>query len=590
MNKKSGTSLIIAALFFACGYAVQGAEEIAENAEENLNISAAGAKPGTSRTGKDAAMSSQNETVPASVSAEINRKLLQPENDEYELDDIYNGIMRPVYGTEKLENRKSSPSKKEERRSKSTSAGKDGETNKKASSVSPENPLYISADKIRYNDNTGDVEARGNIDIEHMLDRYTTEYVYGNTLTQKYFIPGKVYWVNPTTKTEAESAEYDGKAAIGKFKGVSGWNSDLYYFAGTNGTYYQNDNKMVMENGYFTTKHAMAKVPDYRVEADSIEIYPGDHYTAHNVKLKFKNTTIISLSTYNGNLSDSHSISIISFIPRPTFDSDNGWGLTNKIEVPVAHRQDLSFYLRNRWYSKAGYKPDVGVRYSPRIGQFVLRYVESESTTNDEGGIWIKKKPSLEFESERYYLWNSPFYVGVRGEIAYWEEKQNGKTIKGPYKGFNAYISSNPIKLGKFLTFNWRAGNAKDYYDYKAYKNNQIEEENRIRRNSYYSVGLSGGYRAVNAWINYTDRELDNDTPYLYDHYSTVKPVDTGIRLQITPKDAISVAWTIDTSDGSIDHRYYTYYRDMHSFYGWVRYDRVEGKTQVMIIPKDFRF
>lgn len=44
------------------------------------------------------------------------------------------------------------------------------------------------------------------------------------------------------------------------------------------------------------------------------------------------------------------------------------------------------------------------------------------------------------------------------------------------------YISGDPIKLGRFLTFNWRAGIAKDYYGY----------QNEIRENKYYSVGLMG--------------------------------------------------------------------------------------------------
>ena len=79
-------------------------------------------------------------------------------------------------------------------------------------------------------------------------------------------------------------------------------------------------------------------------------------------------------------------------------------------------------------------------------------------------------------------------------------------------------------------------------------------------------------------------------TPYLYDTFSTTKPIDIGFRLELTPKDAVSVSWTIDAKNGNVDHRYYTYYRDMHSFYGWIRYDTVEKKTTFMIMPKDFRF
>lgn len=458
-------------------------------------------------------------------------------------------------------------------------------------SVSPENPLQVEADKIRYNDTTGDINLRGHILIKHMLDRYTTDYVYGNTLTQKYVIPGKIRWISPTSKTEAESAEYDASSAVGKFKKISGWDSDLYYFQGTDGIYHRDANKMVIKNGYFTTKHAVAKIPDYRIEADRIDIYPGDKYVAHQVKLKFKNTTVVSLSKYRGNLSADKGGSLWSLMPRPMYDSDNGWGLHNSIDIPLNGNNDLSFYMRNIWYSKAGYKPDIGVEYETPAGQLSLYYAEKESATNDEGGIWIKKKPSFVFSSRNYYFGKSPIYAGFRGEIGYWSESWADRKVEGPYKGFDVYISGPSVPLGKFLTFNWRIGHARDYYDYTAYKGNHLlETKNTTRTNSYYSLGLQGKYQAVSAWVNYTDRHFDGCSPYVYDTYSMESPIDIGFSLQLTPRDTVSISWSVDTTNGNLRHRYYTYYRDMHSFYGWIKYDQIIGDVQIMISPKDFKF
>ena len=458
-------------------------------------------------------------------------------------------------------------------------------------SVSPENPLQVEADKIRYNDTTGDINLSGHILIKHMLDRYTTDYIYGNTLTQKYVIPGKIRWISPTSKTEAESAEYDAASAVGKFKKISGWDSDLYYFQGTDGIYHRDANKMVIKNGYFTTKHAVAKIPDYRIEADRIDIYPGDKYVAHQVKLKFKNTTVVSLSQYRGNLSADKGGSLWSLMPRPMYDSDNGWGLHNSIDIPLNGNNDLSFYMRNIWYSKAGYKPDIGVEYETLAGQLSLYYAEKESATNDEGGIWIKKKPSFVFSSRNYYFGKSPIYAGFRGEIGYWSESWADRKVEGPYKGFDVYISGPSVPLGKFLTFNWRIGHARDYYDYTAYKGNHLlETKNTTRTSSYYSLGLHGKYQAVSAWVNYTDRHFDGYSPYVYDTYSMESPIDIGFSLQLTPRDTVSISWSVDTANGNLRHRYYTYYRDMHSFYGWIKYDQIIGDVQIMISPKDFKF
>ena len=130
------------------------------------------------------------------------------------------------------------------------------------------------------------------------------------------------------------------------------------------------------------------------------------------------------------------------------------------------------------------------------------------------------------------------------------------------------------------MNFSWKAGYAKDYYSYS----------DNIRRNGYYSMGISGGYGPLSSWIYYTDRDIKGYTPYAYDSYSSEKPLDLGFRWQATRMDALSLAWSIDTVNGKLNHRYWTYYRDMHSFYAWIRYDDIEKETRFMIMPKDFKF
>lgn len=489
---------------------------------------------------------------------------LPPEDTTHVEYSVSEGVLRPSYDGE--ETRETAKKDKDRKKNKETAD----------TGISKEHPATVVADKMRYNDTTGEVAAFGRVEIKHMMDTYQTEYVYGNTISQKYVVPGELVWKNPTTDLKAARADYDAKAAVGHFEKVSGWDSGTYYFQGESGTYDKNANHIVIEHGYFTTKHAVAKVPDYRIEADSIDIYPGDKYIAHNVRLMAKNTVLVTLSTYKGSLQKKR-FSPFTLIPSPMFDGDNGFGLHNRIEIPLDADMNLTAYMENRWYTKAGYKPDVGVRYQTPVGGLNFHYAEEESSTNDDGGIWVKKRPSLEFDSKHFYLGGSRFYVGAKGEIGYWEEDR----VKGQHKSYDAYISGDPWKLGKFMRFSWRAGYMRDYYSYNG---------GNIRKNTYYSMGVSGGYRSVQGWIYYTDRELDGFTPYRYDSYTSDKPLDFGVRVQPTKNDAFSLAWTVDTKYGRLNHRYWTYYRDLHSFYAWIRYDDIERETQFMLMPKDFRF
>lgn len=451
------------------------------------------------------------------------------------------------------------------------------EQNSGASSISAENPLYITADRMQYANTTGEVSAFGDVDIRQQKDRYQTAYAYGNTQTQKYMIPGEVLYTTPTDYMKADSASYDGNAAIGRFSKLRGWDQGVYYFAGESGVYNRAENKIVVQKGFLTTKHAIAKVPDYRIEADSIDIYPGDHYTAHDVSLFIKNTRLLTMSSYTGSLiPDDSNVNMWTLIPRPTYDSDNGIGLKNSVTIPMGGLSSgVSFYAQMAYYTKVGFKPDIGFKWNTRPGTFRLHYAKEESSLNDDH-VWVEKKPSLSFDSNHFYIPGTEFFVGFTGEVGRWEEGN----VKGTHKDWDAYISHNPIPMGPHMAFSWRAGYRKDYYDYN----------DTIRNNAYYSMGINGGYGPVAAWINYTNNNLNGQTPYSFDTYDIQRPLSFGVKVQLTPLDAVSVGYTYGTSNHKLEHLDYTYYRDMHSFYGWIEYREKDRETKIYIQPKDFRF
>lgn len=444
-----------------------------------------------------------------------------------------------------------------------------------AASISAENPLVVKADSMRYSSATGDVDLEGRVDMTHMQDRYETERIYGNSKSQSYVLPVPVKWSAPGNVSHAESGTYDGRTGVSTFQKISGWNQDKYYYQGESGEFSRTENKGVVQKGYFTTKHAVAKVPDYRIEADSIEIYPNDHYVAHHPSLFFKNHRILTLSSYSGSLKHDD-VSMWSLIPMPAYDSDNGFGLRNRITIPVGGIESgLFFYSNLRWYTDAGFKPDVGFQWNTAPGTFKFRYAKEESSLNDDH-VWVEKRPSFSFDSRHFYIPRTNFYVGTRGELGYWKEGH----VEGSHKLWDVYLSHDPIAFGPHLSFQWRLGYLRDYYGYN----------NLIRSNRYYSVGLSGGYGIVHSWINYTDNDQDGYTPYSFDTYDMDKPVNTGMRLRLTRLDSIGVSYSIDTQNGHLEHRDFTYYRDMHSFYGWITYRDIDRETQIMIQPKDFSF
>ncbi len=101
-----------------------------------------------------------------------------------------------------------------------------------------------------------------------------------------------------------------------------GW-SDPYYVKGNNATF---DGQIGhMEKGMVTTKHAMAFVhtPDYRVEGQDIQVYPGDKVVIKKPSFYIKNFKVLSLPSYTTSLRHDKEgkFSIFSLIPKPTYSN-----------------------------------------------------------------------------------------------------------------------------------------------------------------------------------------------------------------------------------------------------------------------------
>jgi LPS-assembly protein len=104
-------------------------------------------------------------------------------------------------------------------------------------------------------------------------------------------------------------------------------------------------------------------------------------------------------------------------------------------------------------------------------------------------------------------------------------------------------------------------------------------------------MGIDGKFGSRwSAWTSFTSNHLHGETPYAFDTYDMEKPLNVGFKVQLTRLDAVGVQYSYDTADGNLKHVDYTYYRDMHSFTGWIMYREKDRETRIYIQPKDFRF
>ncbi len=275
----------------------------------------------------------------------------------------------------------------------------------KAKSAEPTEqlPTRIDADKMSYNGSTGNVYAQGDVVVTQGNQTLMAPRIEGNTKTTEYRTVGGYHYLEDGGKTKditGQNMTYRTSDRHFTADQAMGWN-DPYYVKGQNATF--DGQTGHMEKGMVTTKHAMAfkHTPDYRVEGQDIKVYPGDKVVIKKPSFYIKNFKILSLPSYTASLrhDKKNKFSIFSLIPKPTYNSDNGIGLHGSTEYPIGKRGEA--YLDYRWYSKAGFKPQVGYRHYLPWGTASIGYSKESNEYNDET-VWVEKIGEVRLDTHTY--------------------------------------------------------------------------------------------------------------------------------------------------------------------------------------------
>lgn len=439
--------------------------------------------------------------------------------------------------------------------------------------VLADNQMKVEADRLFYNDSTGAMEAEGNVLIWRRDSLWQTEHLYGNRQTGDYRLPGVLHWtdsVRPADMTLADAA-YDGASQTAVFATAQGLVGNLYLH-GEEGVYERAARRGHLARAMVTTPSAVAKVPDYRMEAEDIEFVDNEKMVAHNASFYIKNHRIFTLSTYKTSIRrDGNKSSFMSFIPRPLYRSHNGFGLRAHWRYPLNKRTEA--FIRYVWFSRKGFKPDIGVQYFAPFGNFTLHYSKEESVVNDEA-VWIEKRPELKFDSRSFYFGNSPIYFAFGGDWGNWRE---GST-KGSHAGWYAELSTSQLPLDSHWWWRPKVGYTRDYYGY----------DNSQRGNAYAGIHLQYDGPRWQFETGYVHNNYSGTTPYAFDRPDIIHRAYGGVKFQIDRLNAIGVKLTFDTSNGDLVYEDYTWYRDLHSFTATLTYRAQEDEIRLRIRAKDF--
>lgn len=418
-------------------------------------------------------------------------------------------------------------------------------------------PIIFEGRDISYNSKNGDVYAKGDVKVTHEYSRLTTDLMTGNAQSGDVVIPDKAHMAQagdlaakkPNVVMDGYKTQYNYNTKKGKMENANGFINDEHVW-GKKMEFYPEE--MIIYNGSVT--RCPAKVPDYHMTADKIEIWPDDHMVAYNAKFWIKNKLIYEKKRYIAGIGKNASSN--NMIPMHiNYSSNDGLHINYYYDKYLTN--NIKAYIDFNYYTKHNLRNVYGVQWAE--GKASVRL--EDGYYEDSNDVWIKKEPTLIFNYNTRIA-KSPYSFGLSSEYGKWDDD-----IKSSWhRSETVSLSRDPIKLGSpkirlypDIGYTWT---------HESYQNSQSN-------NLYYDATIMADInpRLVAYTAYHYSRSTTQNSVFDYGYDSYSKKVTAGLSYELTKKDRIVVANEFDASNGMnlMDNDYY-WYHDFHCFYTELKY------------------
>lgn len=422
-------------------------------------------------------------------------------------------------------------------------------------------PIALEGDDMFYNQETGDVIVKGNVQLTTLdARRFNTEELKGNLSETTLDIEGKARVMQMTPDQvkvilNGYKTHYDYNRSLGKMEDITG-KAGSKYIKGARIELYPD--VTVIYDGSATK--CSAKNPDYRMAADRIEIYPDGRMISYNVKYYLKDMVVYHSRK---EITDPNS-DYMPHLPRAGYNSDNGiWirdGYTYHFSNSTRAEVDGMYTGKKGWKGSIEFIHEI-----KNAGKITLYQGHYEDRNNN----WIRKGPTLRYEYSNR-IDDSPLIWGVMLERGRWHQKN----IHSTHTQYKATLRSDPIKVGA-----WKLLPEVDY-------SITTESVNNSRNTGVgYTMTLlrdfddrwSGFARFAYSKLNKRNSVFDYDL----DDYSNKFGI--GASYRFSDKDRIAVGAKWDVKKRSLRDVDWYWFHDMHCAELILRYRPQRGNYSVAL-------
>lgn len=411
-------------------------------------------------------------------------------------------------------------------------------------------PIVIQAEELYFSDSTGNLFAKGNVVIEQNKARLMGDLVRGNAKQNEVWIDDQATFIEGAVNLTGSGVHYnykDGTGSMLQGKGMVGSErvsgNDVRLLP----------DEYIIHDGTMT--RCPARVPDYRVTATKVEIWPGDKLIAYNAKFWIKNTVLFAMPKYQKSLRKGDSQT--SEFPKLGYSTKDGVSVKQHLEVPVGG--NVAVFGDLAYYGKRGYRPSYGLIDRERA--YSLSVVQGHFRDGD--AHWIKKEPEIKLDFYSHRLGALPVSYNFYALYGKWVEDNRTSW----HQDYNIYFSGDPIKLGDatFLSLGTGFQHVRESYD------------GSVRNTIKYDAAISRTWSPrLATWVAYHYTQ-NNNTLFDYGSSDLSRQLDVGFNVKIDRLNSMGFAQTYDLTNSRVYDQDVTWYRNLHCWETAVTY-RIKRK------------
>ncbi|BBB91593.1 MAG TPA: LPS export ABC transporter periplasmic protein LptC [Methylomusa anaerophila] len=434
-------------------------------------------------------------------------------------------------------------------------AGKkdDTKSQKTAKAQKPTAPIVIEGDELSFSDETGDVYAKGKVVVTNQEQTIETEKMEGNTKRSEVWIKDQFTFTEPDAKLDGSNMIYNYDSRTGTMEAVKG-KVDREIVSGKN--VYVFPDEVIIHNG--TATRCPAKIPDYHVSAEKIEIWPGKKMIAYNAKFWIKNTVIFTLPKYQKSLKKGEEGE--SDFPSVGYDNDDGLRITQYLEYPLSDK--LSAYADIGYYSKRGFKPIFGLTDREQDYSWSL----FQGDFKDANNYWITKEPELSFQYHPRRLGTLPVTYQFTASYGKWTDSAKSSW----HQDYQLYFTRDPIQLNKSLTLNLGTGVEHIRESYDNSSNTVYKFDTLLDKQWSPRFNTWAGYHFVS----------NNTSLFSYNSVSNSRELFAGFTYKIDSVNTIGINRTYNMQTHTYEDLDYTWYRNLHCWQATLTYRAKQKETR----------